>query len=416
MRFFVTGLCLQGNKGGPAIALSLMEQLNEVLNTETIEFIFSVPSGEEYQYELTWANYYEVEVIEDFSIKKLLSFWKTNRFLEEVSKAWQWIKVLRHCDLFLEMSAISYVGPPTGSLKNILNYRFRYFICAKLFQKTFLAWTQSYGPFSNYLIKLLAKIDLSSQPIIFCRGKGCQRDVLELLPQKKSLSFPDVAITLSYDPLFGNEYITKIFDSHGIAKNLITISPSAVIYSKTTYKKELNLHVIEVAALCQYLSETGYQVLLVPHTYRKGRPVPEICDYAVCLQIQNNLKSKNIEIPIIEEDLSPQQLKSIISCAYIHIGARYHSVVAALSAQVPAISLAWHSKYLDLMSFYGFGSFVYDGLGQDGSSEKLFQLFDNLVVQHQVLQEKMIENHNKMTLEVNKNSSVFSDLILEGIR
>ena len=34
MRIFVTGLCLQGNKGGPAIALALKAQLDKYLEKE----------------------------------------------------------------------------------------------------------------------------------------------------------------------------------------------------------------------------------------------------------------------------------------------------------------------------------------------------------------------------------------------
>jgi len=45
MRILVTGLCLQGNKGGPAIALSLKNQISKYL--DSAEFVFAVPSRDE---------------------------------------------------------------------------------------------------------------------------------------------------------------------------------------------------------------------------------------------------------------------------------------------------------------------------------------------------------------------------------
>lgn len=414
MKIFVTGLCLQGNKGGPAIALSLMNQLEIAMAEEKVEFIFSIPSGNEFEPEKKWSDYYGVSIVEDFRLKPLLSLSRPNYFVNGWKRMRKWLEVAKKCDLILEMSAISYVGPPIGSIKQILNYRFRYYLCAKFFGKPFLAWTQSYGPFSNFLVKALAKTDLSRQPIIFCRGKDCLDEVTQLLPNAKARSFPDVAVTLEYDSDFGSKYLTEIVDIPSPEK-LVTISPSAVIYSKTKYKGDSNSHAVEISEFCKYLIAKGYVPLLVPHTYRANQSTPENCDYAVSLIIRDLLSRNGIPISIVEEDLSPLELKSIISCAHIHVGARYHSVVAALSSGVPAISLSWHSKYLDLMRLYSLDSFVYDGIGEAGDIEKLQRMFECMVDGYEHIREKVTDSNEGQISKVEENSQIFSALIKESL-
>ena len=60
LKIFVTGLCLQGNKGGPALALSLIQCIGKELSNRNyqVEWTFSVPSiSEEWIHEL---NCYKV--------------------------------------------------------------------------------------------------------------------------------------------------------------------------------------------------------------------------------------------------------------------------------------------------------------------------------------------------------------------
>jgi colanic acid/amylovoran biosynthesis protein len=115
-----------------------------------------------------------------------------------------------------------------------------------------------------------------------------------------------------------------------------------------------------MAHLCGALIRDGYRVLLVPHVFRPGRHDPRVCDYAVAQRVEA-VADRPASLALVQGDLSPTELKSIIGCAHVHVGARYHSLVAALSAGVPAVALSWHPKYRDLMQTYGVGDSVFDG-------------------------------------------------------
>ncbi len=409
MKILITGLCLQGNKGGAALALSLQQEITKQLEIakDTVEFIFSVPSGEEFQYELIWAKKYDVKVVEDFTLKDILPPFCIPNLPTKIKKIKTWLQTLSQVDLVIEMSAISYVGPPAGSIKNVITEgRLRYFLCSKLFHKPFLAWTQSYGPLSTPLIKTLAKLDLSNQPMIFCRGDDCLNAVKQLLPDKQIWSFPDVATTLQYNSSWGKDYLNSLMGKIDSQK-LITISPSAVIYSKNQQ------HILELSQLCQYLSAQGYTILLVPHTYRVNRPLPNICDFAVASLIKEQVKDDK-SITLLEEDLSPIELKSIISCAYIHIGGRYHTIVAALSSGIPCLSLSWHPKYRDIMRMYDVEEFVYNSINEV-SIESLFNLVKKIEQNREQLHLKIKQNQVKVTEKIAENTNLFVKLIKQEI-
>ena len=400
MKIFITGLCFQGNKGGPAIALSLLEHLRKAFSNS--EYTFSVPGesyGESFEAEQEWAAKYGVNVVENFSHYDLFKYLitkpvTTNRVVT------RWIATLKSADLVLDMTAISYVGPPLGKTKRIvLHGRFRYFVLAKLFRRPFLAWTQSYGPFSNAIIRTLAKRDLANLPIIFCRGEECEESVKQLLPNAITRSFPDVAVTLNYDRSASEELIPGYFSG---PKRVVTLSPSAVIYARQAGLSGDNAHVAHLVKLVNELNAKGFKILLVPHTFNVVTHNPKVCDYGVCLELLRKIDVNQIDISLLEGDLSAKTLKSIISQAYIHIGGRYHSLVASLSTGVPSIALSWHHKYRDLMEQYGVGGFVIEDT-YPGQTERTQLALGEIVSNHANIRHTLRECHQSLAMLVNEN-------------
>ena len=411
MRIFVTGLCLQGNKGGPAIALSLKAQLDRYL--ENVSYVFSVPQEDEFPYEQKQAKIYNVDVVEDFSYRDCIPPFVFKNFVKRKERLKKWRKTFRSADLVIEMSAISYTGPPLNSNFGVLmSARVRYFLAARLFHKKLLAWTQSYGPFSSPLTRLLSKWDLGGQPAVFCRGKNSQENVMQLLPGKKTYCFPDVANLLDFDKDWGVHYVQNLFPTDFDFNRLITISPSAVIYTKTRRKNGDAAHVKNLLHLCNHLFEKGYAILLVPHTFRPRRHYPEICDYAVSRIIFDRLKSNNLKsnFVIVRDNLSPMQLKSIIATAAGHVGARYHSLIASLSSGVPSISLSWHHKYGDLMAQYHTEEFVFSEI-ESAAPSRLTLMFDHMIENSEQIKTILKRQQNNISLQVEENTKLFVDLI-----
>ena len=382
---------MQGNKGGAALALSLMRLLGDRI--DNLNMVFSVPAGSEWIHEANAAQRYQLEVIEN--IDGFKSFLPPFCFKpDRLRRTIRWCGQLLEADVLLQMSAISYVGPPHGGRKtrDSLGGRFFDFVVAGVTRTPFIAWTQSYGPFSNRIVRFLAKLDLGCQTPIFCRGERTAEAVLELLPAAEVEIYPDVAVSLEWDRREGLDLIKEF--GIGDGRKVATISPSSVMYSTSGGLGLENEHVATLAEAVNCLRDKNYAVILVPHTLRKINPKLTTCDLEVAKTIVAAAGSDNLHI--ISDDLLVGELKSIIAACDIHIGARYHSVVAALSSGTPAISLSWHLKYYDLMQ-------MYDSLEYLCSGQNIRELTNRLIDQY-AKQKNVIETaHRRVVREVLAN-------------
>lgn len=390
---------MQGNKGGPAIALALTSAISE--HFPSTEFVFSVPA-KGFDLEKVWAQKYGYEVVENIDLKHLIP--PLMFFGGRLGRLLRWVKTLKGTDAMIQMSAISYVGPPSANpkLRTLLSGRFMDFYMSKLLNRPMYAWTQSYGPLTTKLIRFLAKCDLKAQPVIFCRGDDCLAEVQKLLPEKPMLSYPDIAVTLEYDSKWAIDYLEK---NNFPTSGFVSLSPSAVIYSKSHTDDGRNEHIEMLKKVCEDLISKKIKVVLVPHTYRPGNHNPNVCDYGTSKELLKHIKNKN-GVYLIDDDLSATELKSIISLAHVHIGGRYHSVVASLSSGVPTLSLSWHPKYKDVMRVYGLEDFV-----MVNYNESSWFLLNNLLMNREKFSTRILQAHQVVIKQSRENVAKFSALI-----
>ncbi len=399
MKILVTGLCLQGNKGGMALAQALQGVLTEQFKDAS--FTFSVPNAE-FPREQLWADKLGMNVLRKISLKDFMPPWVFQKLSR--NRRASYLSTMRNADLIVDLTALTYVGPPNGRSLGPLQTRFFYFLLARLFKIPFLAWTQTYGPFSSFPIRLMAKLDLKSQPLIFCRGEKCEQSVHALLPHKTTKVFPDVACVLSHEKELGRTLTAKVAHLRDHT-NYVSLSPSSVLY-KLGAQEGSNNHVLLCRNIIRCIHHLGHQVLLVPHTYRPSVCKPEACDKAVCDLIAE--EGFEHPVPIVDADLSAIELKSIISNAAIHIGARYHSIIASLSSGVPCISLSWHDKYRDAMTMYGLGDFVSDSL-DDLDKDSLLELIQELFRRREQIVSSLIDRQKSVAAKIRENGSLFAN-------
>jgi colanic acid/amylovoran biosynthesis protein len=393
-RLVITGLCLQGNKGGPALGLSLIKALRAQIPGAV--FIFALPSGKNYRHEEQWAQHYGVSSFERFDLDELLSPHRfVIHFRDKTRRFSNMFSQFRKADAIIDLSGVSYVGPPARKPLASLRGRFTFYALSRLARRPFFAWTQSYGPFGNAFVDRLAKSDLKRQKIVFCRGDDCARTVKSLLPDADTRSFPDVACILPFTPGAKREYVQEKFPMLDLSK-LVTVSPSAVMYKQNEGEAENNGHIREVIALLEFIESLGLQPLLVPHTLRQENARLDNCDNEVALFIK---RQRRKDIAVISDDLDPVEMKEVISMARFHIGARYHSLVASLSSGVPSLSLSWHDKYKDLLRQYEQEEFV-GGLTGETNNLQLFQ--------------KLFENEKTIRANIQKRQSAVAEAVAEN--
>jgi polysaccharide pyruvyl transferase WcaK-like protein len=128
-----------------------------------------------------------------------------------------------------------------------------------------------------------------------------------------------------------------------------------------------------ISGVCDKL---GAKILLIPNEY--GSDV-KVNDKHVARKIFESAGSKDIEIVDVDS-LTPNQVKAVIAACDVMVCARYHSVVASLSSEVPLLVLSWHHKYREVMKLFELEEYVVEKESGGGSVVRnFFQVYDNRV-------------------------------------
>ena len=408
LNILVTGLCLQGNKGGPAIALSLMQLLNKHLNAD---YCFVVPStyiAEEQQ----WGAKYGVSVVPTIGPKDMMPpyCWKTARRFRSALA----LKALEEADVLIDSSGISFIGPPAGrSVNAILNHQWS--ILAGYYHKPVFRWTQSYGPFSTRFVRLKARREFSKAPFLMARGY-ISRERLEKLGVKCSVyDFPDVAFCLpAASADWAATYLHKEL-AVPVGRQLLGLSPSAVLRNYPGNGGGTGeAHIEFCALLIEEMLKPGWDCLLIPHTIRVTGPASQ-CDLDVALKIRAKLSSPYQErVRVVYDDLDCRKLKSLIGKMDFFIGARYHSLIAALSKKVPSLAIAWHEKYAELFYYFALDEAVLDARGDISLSEMVDRARD-LFENRAIVKAKIDDKLSSVIQAVEASGRLLAEAILDAL-
>ncbi|GAG65896.1 unnamed protein product [marine sediment metagenome] len=130
-----------------------------------------------------------------------------------------------------------------------------------------------------------------------------------------------------------------------------------------------------MAQVCDYLvDEYNAYVLLIPNNVFYN----QYDDLDVATKVFEHVSHKE-NVLTISERYPAQELKGIISQCEILIGARYHSIVAALSLGIPTIAIAWHHKYPEILQLVGQEGWIcnIEDLSHENLTKKIDKLWIN---------------------------------------
>lgn len=370
MKLLVTGLCISRNLGGPAMALTLVDQLKKRI--QDTDFVFAV-NPDSFEQERLWADYYGVKVVRCDTfisyflntnpfvktakhiyklVRRKQSTFKDTRNLKEIHR--EFMEAYENCDAVINMMGISYVGDNVANIYHGPScYSNLYY--AEKYKKPFCHFIQSFGPFDDWKVRFFAQRDFQKVPFIPARGemsaKLCKAIVND--PQKV-LDFPDCAILLPHaDERWTADYLQKLELTE---KNFVVLSPSSVIYNmRENLRGSVGEdHVKTFLIIAKKLLENHETILFLPHMYSDNK---RECDREICRKVLDLLKKDegeaSVRCRIVESDLDVWQAKALIAAAKYAIVSRYHALVAAISTGVPVISVGWNIKYYDLLKYYG---------------------------------------------------------------
>jgi polysaccharide pyruvyl transferase WcaK-like protein len=333
----ITGLCLGGNKGGPAILSSIIALLRS-----HIEPLSVVVESADLGRDRPWQAHYNVDLVPRPILTKRL----IPRYLN------QRLSVYRDKDLVIDMHGVKFHGPKR-IVPNILDASVT--LLPKMLGIPAVAFTQSYGPFGNLSTRIAARIALGPVDLLFARESESVAILEAIGLGKKCQLFPDVAMVLPCVDLGELRCSTEVKDFVIDSEPYVGLSLSTKVIFEEKRQGTLARYEDLMFNFVGWLLDQQYRVLFIPHTYQPHKP--DSCDLRLALRVFENLTPSPGQCLVVQDDLPPDELKTLISRSSVFVGSRYHSLVAALSTGVPSLSVGWSHKYDGLLSLFGMRQF-----------------------------------------------------------
>ncbi|MFC1997366.1 polysaccharide pyruvyl transferase family protein [Chloroflexota bacterium] len=342
------GATLSGNKGAAAMLLSCVDNIPKILDNVSYKILSIYP--EEDKRISTDIN---VEVIAAKPTALLLAIplaclWMLLKIMHISPNILQKNKILNaieESDLFIDLSGISF----SDGRGIVLAYNVACILPAILMKKPVMKYSQALGPFDTLGNRWLAKTLLPYMRVIASRGTITHKYLSELGLENVSLC-ADAAFTL-HDQSNDNNIAVKLNNSKSlVGREIVGISASSVV---RTYceKKQIDYCRIIARFSDQIIASGKYSVRLIAHAVRESKRGGRTNDIDTCQKIYHQMEYKEY-CQLIIEDYTPSELRTIIGNSNYFIASRFHSMVFALSENIPVIVIAWSHKYREVLAMF----------------------------------------------------------------
>ena len=205
------------------------------------------------------------------------------------------------------------------------------------FEKPVILWGASVGPFEKepsflpFVSEHLAKISL-----IAVRESASHSYLKRKLKLNNVISMSDPAFNLSPQKISLTKFWPKQKDDGVLG---INISPVIERY----FSRDYDLRNEFIKFIRSVVKKYNMSVLLVPHVMPLDGKIKNN-DAFYMQSIINSLSDLGSSVSMMDISLNAAQIKYAISECRFFIGARTHSTIAALSSNVPTISIAYSVK------------------------------------------------------------------------
>lgn len=124
------------------------------------------------------------------------------------------------------------------------------------------------------------------------------------------------------------------------------------------------------------------QVLLVPHVL--GTEAGSESDVLACEELFGELNRQHEgSLGIVRSNMDQAEIKYLIGSCDFFIGSRMHACIAALSQEIPAVSIAYSKKFIGVLDGIGVPMLVADA--RDLTSSEIVALIENAFAERDVL-------------------------------
>ena len=207
---------------------------------------------------------------------------------------------------------------------------------------------QTIGPFTRPLSRRLARLALDRAAIVATRDAPSTAAARELGVRREVIEASDLALLLPYDPP----------PPRAPGPPRVGINASGLLMGGGyTGRNEFGLG-LDYPALVRDLArgfrEAGAEVHLVPHVIVASGRLSREDDARACAALAAELPGS----VLAPSFASPSEAKTYIAGLDFFMGARMHACIAALSAGVPVVPMAYSRKFAGLFGSLGYGHTV----------------------------------------------------------
>lgn len=203
---------------------------------------------------------------------------------------------------------------------------------------------QTIGPFTKAVSKRLAALSMRLCKIVATRDTLSTTAARNMGVTRELIEASDVALRLPFDPATTTNDTTKV----GI--NVSGLLMAGGYTGKNEFGLQMNYPAL-IRDLITHFQGLDCEVHLVPHVIVASGKSASEDDYRASLSLQQEFP----DCIVPPAFATPSQAKTYIAGMDFFMGARMHACIAAFSAGVPVIPMAYSRKFAGL-----FGSIGYD--------------------------------------------------------
>lgn len=172
----------------------------------------------------------------------------------------------------------------------------------------------------------------------------------------------------------------------------IGLNVSGLAYSNTfrTLTGQFGLYPELINELIKYFQTKNKPIYLIPHSYNYTYPEESNDDIVACRLAYNRLTDKK-NVTVVDYDMTPPQIKYVISKMAFFCGTRMHANFAAIYSNVPVFGLAYSYKFEGSFSSNGLDGKKQTALINNISKEDITKIISKI----DVFYNESVENENK---------------------
>lgn len=251
-------------------------------------------------------------------------------------------------------------------------YHYSQLYVANFFKRPYYIFAQTVGPFSK-LCQHLASPIINGANAVLAREEVSYDYVNKHFNNSNVMLTSDVAFLL--EPKEVKFPIDKNKKNVGITLREWSF-PNQPNASKLMKKYEDS-----VIEFIDWLANKGYTVYLMPQCIGPG---PDN-DLIISNRVYSKVNKGNVIL--VDEDLTPGQLKFLYGQMDYFVGTRMHSNIFALGEEVPCLAISYDPKTDGIMALFGLSDYVVDINSID--YEKLVDTFEKILVNEGEVKEKI---------------------------